>query len=328
MRFIYLIVFLLFNINLQAQNKSVIFVSSYSTDYYFTYLIEKEFRKQIKNKNIIVQYEYINGKKRKKEKDLLIQARRIKKIIDNSSVDLVILADDFANKYIYQKFYQKSKIPFLFIGLNWNASKYGHPSSNSSGQIEIKQIKDLINTLLKYSKGKKIGYLSNKTFSGKLNTDYYKKTLNIKFEKINHVDTFEEWKKVYKQYQNEVDIIIVENSSSIKNWNNKEAKKFVLKHSTIVSGSVSITMKYLSTFTYLNNYKEFGEYAAVNAIKILNGEDIKTIGLSYNKESSININMPLAKKENIIIDVNLLSISNLISKEELKNWPKLYFNFN
>ena len=80
-----------------------------------------------------------------------------KALIELWRPDIVVTSDDNAAKYLILPHYMNSKIPFVFCGLNWDATVYGFPTPNVTGMVEVTPLLDTIEILQRYAKGNRIG---------------------------------------------------------------------------------------------------------------------------------------------------------------------------
>ncbi|MCP4577871.1 MAG: hypothetical protein GY846_16480 [Deltaproteobacteria bacterium] len=80
-------------------------------------------------------------------------------------MDVVIAADDNASKYLIKPFYKDAGLPFVFCGVNWDASNYGFPYRNVTGMIEVAGAKELVKILQGYAKGSRVALLADDTLS-------------------------------------------------------------------------------------------------------------------------------------------------------------------
>ncbi|NQY21664.1 MAG: hypothetical protein HRT40_10225, partial [Campylobacteraceae bacterium] len=241
-----------------------------------------------------------------------LEAIKIKKLIKEYKPDLIIASDDIANKYLVSKYYKNSSIPFVFIGVNWSIKEYNYPYNNVTGQIEVALVLELIKELKKYTKNKKIAFLSANTYTDKKVLIHYKKILKIDFDEVILINNFKEWKHSYKILQEKADILIFRNNSGIKNWDKNKAKEYIYNNTTIPTGSINSNMSEYVLINFAKDNYEFAIYASETAIKILAGTLVKDIPISKNKRAKITLNMELAKRLNILFPIELIDQAELV----------------
>jgi hypothetical protein len=158
--------------------------------------------------------------------------------IDAWKPGVVIAADDNSAEYVIVPFYKDKDLPFVFCGLNWDASIYGFPWKNVTGMIEVSMGTQLIDAMKKFAKGNKKGFLSVDNETSHKEFQNWGSKLNLRFERDVHVKTFEEWKKAFIDFQGRVDMLVLENNAGIQGWNEGEAKSFVRAQTMIPTGCI------------------------------------------------------------------------------------------
>lgn len=296
----------------------ILYINSYQEAYEPNIKTRAAFENKLLIDNYKIEYKYLNSKVIKDENTLRKISQDIKSFADSWQPDIIIAADDAANKYVISKYYLESTIPVVFIGVNWDANKYGYPTENITGQIEVDQLSELLRELKKYTSGSKIGILTGDTFTDKINIEYYRNNFGINFDKISLVDNYNDWRKSYIELQDEVDILILRHNGGILDWDTREAIKTVNEHNKIPTGSISESMMNYVHITLSKQNTEYGEYAAKTAVKILNGASPSSIPLTTNFKSDSVINTSI--NENVSFDKVLYNKS-----QKITNTKKIYF---
>jgi len=165
-------------------------------------------------------------------------ALRVKEKIESFNPDVVIASDDNAFKYVVQEYYKDANLPFVFCGLNWDASLYDAPYTNTAGMVEVALTLQIIEDLKQYSKGEKIGYLSANVTTERKNLEFYDKLLDLTFDSVYLVTTIEEWKTQLPIIQDQVDILIIGNNAGINDWNKEQAALFAQQNTKIPTGAI------------------------------------------------------------------------------------------
>ncbi len=237
---------------------------------------------------------------------------RAKSVIEEFRPDVVIACDDPAFKYVIMPYYRDAILPFVFCGMNWDVSIYDAPYRNTAGMIEISLTPQLLSFLKEYSRGDRIGFIAGNTTTDMKNAQYYKKLFNITFTKKYHVNTFEEWKKVFLALQNEVDIVILENKAGITDWDNEEAEAFALENTKIPAGATQVYMTRYSLIGFTKIAEEQGEWAGQTALQILNGTSPSDIPVVTNKKGGLFVNLKIADRLGVIVNPELLRNAEII----------------
>jgi ABC-type uncharacterized transport system substrate-binding protein len=234
-------------------------------------------------------------------------ALEAKMLIDSWKPDVVITSDDNASKYLIVPYFKDSELPFVFCGVNWDASKYGFPSKNVTGMIEVQLVDQLVKYLSPYAKGNKVGSIRGDTMTNRAEAEHFEKQLGAEI-KTYFTDNITEWKKLFVQLQDEADMILVGDIGAVKI--NEESKtdleNFILENTKIPTGCWDEPYKKHVLITVGTIPKEQGEYAARAALEILDGKSPMDIPLVKNKKAKVILNMKLAKKLGIIFPMDLI----------------------
>ena len=234
------------------------------------------------------------------------EALKAKAEIERYKPDLIIACDDNASKYLIEPFYKNHSIPVVFCGINWDASAYGYPYKNATGMVEISMMAELVKELRRYAKGKAIGILAGNVISDRKSVKNYEDKAKVKFNRRIFVSDIKQWKQAYIKLQNEVDILIIENSMSITGWKPEDIYPFILNNTRIPTGSVQINMRPYVAVGFLQVPEEQGSYAAKTALRILAGESPENIPLVSNHQVIASVNLDLAEKLGIVFELEFL----------------------
>lgn len=241
---------------------------------------------------------------------------KVKDIIESWKPDVVIGSDDNYTKYVIMPYYRGGKLPFVFCGVNWDASEYGLPCSNVTGMLEVCYIPKLLDAMRPYAHGTRVGLLGARNETNEKEAKFYAKSAAVKIEQVALVDTLEQWKTTYVDLQGKVDMLILLPPSFIqKPQDLAQARRFVLQNTRIPTGSVEEWIAPYSLICQAKMGSEQGEWAAKTAMQVLAGELPKDIPLAANHETRVILNMPLAKKLGIKFPINMIEQSTLIGEE-------------
>ncbi len=294
------------------ESKKIIYVDSYHEGYEWSDGITKGIESVLDGTLIELKILRMDTKGNDTVEFGKLAALKAKSVIEDFKPDVVIVSDDPAFKYLLMPYYRNASVPFVFCGVNWDASIYGAPYNNTAGMIEVSMTPRLIDFLKEYSKGDRLGFIAGNTTTDRKNAEYYTKLFNITFTRKYHVNTFEERKQSYIKLQNEVDMVILENNAGITNWNNKDAEIFVIENTNIPAGA---TMEWMSPYTLIGYTKmpeEQGEWSARTALRILNGTKPSDIPQVTNKIGRLYVNLKIADKLGAVISPELLKDATII----------------
>ena len=292
--------------------KKVLLIDSYHTGYPWSDGIVEGVQDALKGSGVELKIIHMDTK-RNKDADFKKQAALdAKGVIESFRPDVVIAADDNASKFLVMPYYKNASLPFVFCGLNWDASGYGYPYSNATGMVEVALIEPLLNNMKTYAKGSKIGYLSSDVFSSVKEAEYYKKLFNISFAEEKHVGNFADWKAAFKSMHETMDLVIVGNNSGINDWNEAEALAWAEANTKVVSGTVYDFLAPFSVIGLTKVAQEQGIWSAKAALEILGGKSPSSIPIVQNKKGDIYANVKLASKAGVVFKPALLKNATVI----------------
>jgi len=277
-------------------SKNILFVDPYHKGYEWSDGIRKGVKSVVEPAGVGLKIVYMDTKRNSSEEFIKKAALKVKKVIEEFKPDVVIASDDNASKYIIVPYYKNAKLPFVFCGLNWDASVYGFPVDNVTGMLEVEFIIGLIEYMKDHAKGNKIAFMSYDILSERKSAHNYKKILKVPLSEEVYVKTVDEWKKEFLALQDRVDMIIISNMAGIKGWNENEMKQWTLKNTKIPTGTTNDWMMKYSLMGLTKIAEEQGEWAAKTALKIISGTDPKNIAITKNSQGKLYINLPLAEK--------------------------------
>ena len=293
--------------------KKIFHVCSYHEGYEWSDGVKEGIDKVLIGKGIIFKTFDMDTKRNSDEEFKRAAGLEAKKIIDRFSPDVIIISDDNAFKYLVMPFYRDADIPVVFCGINWDASIYEIPYSNTTGMVEVNLIEPAIKALAQYANGQRVGFLDGDVFTARKELEHYK---NIaQFECVaRYVTNFEQWKEGFIAMQDEADMLILRNNGGIAGWDDEAAGIFVREHTKIPTGT---TMEHMAKFVLLSFAKspqEQGEWAAQAALRIIDGEKPADIEISQNKKGRLFINLGIADNLGIIFSPTKLKHAEIISE--------------
>lgn len=291
--------------------KKILYIDSYHEGYEWSDGITNGITGVLKETKVELKIFRMDTKRNGSEEFKKEAGLKAKKIIEEFKPNVVICSDDNAAKYVIVQYYYNSNIPFVFCGLNFDASIYGFPTKNVTGMVEMELMPPIIENLKDFAKGKRIGLLSSDNETAR-KVGFYTKKLYVPDLVEYYAKSFSEWKKYFIELQSKVDILILDNNAGIGDWNNEEAEKFVINNTKIPTGANNTWMTPYTVLGYTKVAEEFGEYSAKTALEILNGKKIEDIPIVTNKKGQLFINMKLANKLGYTFKPSLLKMAKII----------------
>jgi ABC-type uncharacterized transport system substrate-binding protein len=233
--------------------------------------------------------------------------------------DVVIVADDNAFKYLVMPYYKNAARPFVFCGINWDVSHYEDaPYKNTTGMIEVALFGPLLEHLSRYAAGDRVGFLSGDRYSDRAEAEYGRQRLHLDFAKEYYVTSFEEWKRAFRNLQQEVDLIIWTAIAGIEDWNQEEALQLLREEAVVPYGGVNSWMMPYELLGVTKSPEEQGEWAAQAALDIIGGISPMEIPIVTNQQAQIHLNMKMAKQMDIKFPLEWIENAHLVSAEQQK----------
>lgn len=303
----------------EESKKQLLFVNSYHTGYKWSDDIERGLLKALNitvredgthdtsRSSVDIKIFRMNTKINKSENSKKQAAITAKKLIEEWQPDIVVASDDNASRYLLAPYYKNSDLPFVFCGVNWDASSYGFPTSNITGMIEVGPIHELVDLLHNYTKGHRISYIGANNPSTVKNKERLEKVLGEKFHSGKLVGNFKEWQQAYIYLQESTDMLIWLSPIGIRNWEDKKAISHIFKHTKIPTGATGDNNITYSLLGKVKIAEEQGWWSGKTALKILSGTSPSDIPVTNNKQSQLYLNMDLAKQMHIKFPMELIN---------------------
>ncbi len=297
--------------------QKILFVDSYHEGYPWSMGIFKGVKKTLASSKLkdTIELKTIRMDTKRNTSDEFKKAAAVKALsmIHSWQPDVVIASDDNASKFLIRPYFKDKSLPFVFCGVNWDASIYGFPFSNVTGMVEVSLVSQLVETMQSYASGKRVGLLGADNLSNRKEALNYKQILNIDLKREVFVNNFEELKTAFMEIQKEVDVLILAPPSFIKtDREKKEARTFFERYTNIPTGSVEDWITPYTLVGYTKIASEQGKWAAQTAIKILGGESPADIPIVRNKSAQLFLNMRIAKKMNIKFPMDMIVRANFV----------------
>lgn len=278
------------------EGKKILYINSYHIGYEGSDPITDSIKAVLKNYPIELKIIYMDTKRNPAEEFSKVAALKARTTIEEFRPDVVIASDDNASKYLIMPYYKDAELPFVFCGINWDASIYGFPYKNVTGMIEVALVSEIFRHLKKYAKGDRIGFIAGDTLSERKNLEYYIKRFNIQFSQIYFAKTFDEWKKGYLKLQDEVDMAMMTSHVGILGWDDAQARDFAEQHVKIPIGTEHRWSIPFALMGVAKDFEEMGSWSARAALKILDGVPPSKIPITANKKGQLLFNARMAEK--------------------------------
>ncbi len=275
--------------------KKVLVIDSYHQGYAWSDATIAGVRSVLDSSGAEVRIVRMDTKRKKTDEDKLAAAEMVKRTIEQFNPDVVIASDDNASKFVIKPYYKDAALPFVFCGVNWDASGYGFPYKNVTGMVEVAAVDELFTFLERLTDGRRVGYLAAEVFTAHKEQENIEKTFNMNFTETRYATTMDEWQAQFRELQGKVDILLVGNSAGAEGWDNDTAARFAERNSKVPSGAIHGHMARYALIGYTKLGEEQGEWAAKTALRILDGTSPSSIPITRNTQGRLIINARIAE---------------------------------
>jgi len=298
-----------------SRKARIVLVDSYHRGYPWSDGLEKGVREALEPSGAELKVLRLDSKRNPSLEHMKEAGSRAMEEIKRFKPDVVIAADDNAQRFLVVPYLLNTETPVVFCGVNWDASVYGYPAKNVTGMVEVESVEAMVALFKRDAKGDRMGYISGDTVSDrKITTEFNKRFFNGGM-KTYFVKNFEEFKKVFLRAQQESDMLFLRNYSGIKGWEEEEAKRFIQRNISRPTGSHLDFMAEYVIYTMGKVPEEQGEYAAKVCLRILEGESPADIPLAENKRVRLMVNLKMAKAAGVVVPFNVLKTATVIGKQ-------------
>lgn len=243
-------------------------------------------------------------------------AQKALALIHEWNPDLVVVSDDDAVKYVVEPYLNRTALPVVFCGVNWSLDRYRlATNSNVTGIIETALYPQLIDTLMSYAKGPRIGFIAGDNVNSTVEAAAVKQAFPQFPVHVYATHTFANWKASVKRACEEVDLLLIDNNAGVDGWDPEEAKRWIYEEVSIPTGSPNGWMSEYCLVTFAKNAREQGCWAAHAACRILTGTPPSAIPVARSQKASIFLNMNLAKKLGVRFPMELIDNAHLIDAD-------------
>lgn len=291
--------------------KKVLFIDSYHAGYKWSDGITKGIQDVVGASGAELKIHRMDTKRNTSEEFKTNAAAQAKALIEEFKPDVVIAADDNASKYLIMPFYKDGDVPFVFAGVNWDASVYGYPYANVTGMVEVSPAPELVEQLRVYAKGDKVGFLGLDVLTSKKEVENYKKVFGLESENYFAKD-YEDWKKAFISMQDKVDMMIIDADHGLFNDYKEDMAKFVQANTKIPTGTVYDFMAEYAVIGFTKLSVEQGEWAANAAVEILGGAKPADIEIARNEKGRLIVNAKLASSAGIEVSFDMVEAADQV----------------
>ena len=294
----------------ELKGKKALYINSYNEGYSWSDVEQKTILSVLGAAGVEVKTILMDTNRQKSPEHLIEASDECKKVIDQWQPDVVVVSDDSPMKKVWPA-YKDGKIPFVFCGVNWDASAYGVPAKNITGMLEVCPVKDLLVEMNKIKPGKTVGFLAADNSTPRVDAENLVKILGIDVQMIFAKD-LAAWKQGFLDLQSKVDLLVMGTNGGISDWDNAEASKFAEENTKVVTGSYHDFLNGVALISFNKLAEEQGGWAANAAIKILKGTEAGSIPVVKNVKGELVVNTRIAAKSGFVPSFEVLHNAKLI----------------
>ncbi len=289
----------------------VIYIDSYHPEYPWSRSVVHGVQSTLRGTGNSLVVHYMDSLRKDTEADKQRAAAVAYDLILRNKPDVVIACDDDAVQYLVARYLNRTEQPVVFCGTNWDASSYQLDPANVTGMIEVGAENELVDMLLTAVRGNRVGYISSDTSSerksfSRLQAVYGR---SVTFSEVRFARTFDEFKEMYVELNDKVDVLIFNNYVGIDGWDGASAANFIHTTSRIPTGSSQAFMLDFTMLVFAKMAEEQGIWAASRALEILRGTPVSNIRTSHNTRGQIMVNGRLSQSAGVRIPADLVAIA-------------------
>jgi ABC-type uncharacterized transport system substrate-binding protein len=289
-----------------ARGRRVLYVNSYHPGYAWSDREQQGAETVLRAAGVNLRVTYMDTKRKSGVTSSRAAAAKVLAEMAEFKPEVVIAADDNAQRWLVVPFLKHGPTPVVFCGVNWEADAYGYPTSSVTGMLEVEAVSTLLGHLRRYAKGSRVGFLADDSETErKIFENYSRRFFNGKLVPY-FASSFAQFKEFFLRAQEETDMLILDNNAAISDWDASEAHSFVLQNNRKPSGATMDYMARIALITVAKVPEEQGQWAARKALDILAGVPPVAIAVNWNEQYRLIVNLELAKAGGYVIPVALL----------------------
>lgn len=289
-----------------ASGGRVLFVNSYHPGYDWSDREQRGAEEILRAAGVEMRVAYMDTKRKKGEASAKAAVTRILGEMVQFKPDVVIAADDNAQRYLVVPHLKNGPVPVVFCGVNWDIAAYGYPTPYVTGMVEVESVVTLVNHLRQFAAGDRLGFLADESESEHKIFDSYNRRFFDGRVVPYFVSSYVQFKESFLRAQQEVDILLVDNNAAIPDWDAADARQFILANSRKPTGATLDGMSPWVMVTLAKVPEEQGRWAAQKALDILSGVPPVAIPVSWNEQSELVVNLDVARAGGFVLPLSLL----------------------
>ncbi len=300
----------------------ILLVHSYHTGYPWVDGITRGVRMSLSGSNVDLQIFYMDTQRQTSEEWKIEAGRRAREVVDEWKPDVIIAADDNAQKYFVTTFPESEQASqFVFCGVNAEPAEYGYPAANVTGVLERPHFETSFDMLAKIQpKVKRIAFITDNSPTSKgVITHLRSLKMNYEVISIDAPDTFAQWQEAVEQGMKMADALAVFNYHTVQQSNSSqrmvpaEVMRWTAENCNIpIIGFQIFTVDDGALCGYLESAVEHGMKAGGMAMKIVEGTPAGDIPLITALEGQSMLNLITARRLGIRIPAKLIAQTDVV----------------
>jgi len=248
-----------------------VYINAYSPGYEWSDRLQQQFQKDIHNQCRVSVY-YLDAKNTRHDQ-LVKKGTEVANLIALAKPNVVIAVDDAASQYVVQPYLRNTRMPVVYVGINWDPKPYRYPMDNATGMTEVWPTQEVFRILRHTVKQlNQLTILSSDNPLEKIDSFYIEQTaqrLSVTVDNV-YVEDFSDWKQAVVKAQSS-DAIYLGTNQGIKGWNESEAIAWLKAHNKRFTFASHDFMRPYVMFSLSKSPEEFGSWAAKLSASILQG---------------------------------------------------------
>jgi ABC-type uncharacterized transport system substrate-binding protein len=294
--------------------KKILLIHSYHEEYPWGQSITAGVKQALEGKNVDLEIFYMDTKRYTSDEFKIKSGQLAREKIGSWKPDAVITADDNAQIFVTQ-YYANKKPYFVFCGVNADPADYGFPASNVTGIIERPQFAEslaYLDTLVKNVK--KIAIMSDNepTSVGTLNFMRKEKS-GRKVMGYNLITDLDVWKSRVFEYNKDLDALCIYTYHTLQqpgaavSVDPSYVIQWTIENCKVPTvGFLEFAIESGVFCGVVESGKEHGYEAAVMALELIGGADIKALPVKKAEKGLTMINLKTARQLGITVPEEIL----------------------
>ena len=299
----------------------VLLIQSYHAEYEWCAGINRGVRRALAPLDTQLEVLYMDTKRHPQEEMKQKAGQAARDLIDRWQPDVIIAADDNAQKYVTSHYVGREKPRIVFCGVNAELPAYGFPAPNVTGVLERPHFAQSVAYLRKLVPAvKMIAIVSDdtETSDGAIACMRKEKT-DCQIVSIARPSTFDEWQREITRCQDQADAIAIFNYHTVKDpttgtvMEPKTVMGWTAANSRIpILGFQIFTVDDGALCGYLESAVEQGYKAGLMAVEILNGKSAGDIPILTALDGQSMLNLRAAEQLKIPVPAELPGMTDVV----------------